>query len=210
MDPTADTPQNVTGVHRKILEKLWSMEWVPSKELLALTGQAEYARRVRELRGEWGYSIEEEIVNGEHHYRLANQKPRSEARRRQYFTPKQKGEITARDGVSCNLCKYVPPNGRIEGALMWDHRTPLDKGGDTTAANGQLLCVSCNNLKRRTCGECPREGCSECLLSHPEHAAGSCILAFDKDTWTRLRARADGEGVTPQELVGRIVKRHLD
>ena len=211
MSPSSDSiPRNVTGIHRKILRRLWSKEWVPSKDLLALTGQAEYARRLRELRREWGYSIENKIIKGEHHYRLSRRRPKSAERRRKYFAPKQRSEIILRTGIRCNLCKFEPPKGQIEGWLMWDHRTPFDRGGDTISANGQLLCVSCNNLKRRTCGECVKEDCGQCLLSNPELAAGTCILAFDKDTWIRLKKRAESEDLAVPEFAGRLVKRHVD
>jgi len=41
-------PPNLRGVYRTILEMLWGMEWVSSKDILEKTGQAEYARRIRD------------------------------------------------------------------------------------------------------------------------------------------------------------------
>ncbi|MDO8119719.1 hypothetical protein Q6346_00155 [Isoptericola sp. b490] len=61
------------GAQRAILEHLESCvgEWVPGGELAAVAGIGEWARRVRELRVEQGYEIDEERG----HYRLRHLEP---------------------------------------------------------------------------------------------------------------------------------------
>lgn len=61
------------GAQRAILEHLKSNlgEWIPGEELAAVSGIGEWARRIRELRVEQGYDIEEE----RRHYRLRQLEP---------------------------------------------------------------------------------------------------------------------------------------
>ena len=65
-------------VKHKILERLWAegkdfpRGWVRSSELLDLTGQKYFDRRVRELRDEDGCDIEQGTLAGKHVYRLVS------------------------------------------------------------------------------------------------------------------------------------------
>lgn len=202
-------PADVTGIHRKILQKLWSTEWISSKELLETTNQAEYARRIRELRNEWGYPIEVRIKDGVHHYRLVKREASYPKRRRPYFTSKQKTEIIATTAARCNICGMKPPEGGIKGWLMWDHRKPFDRGGVTSSSNGQLLCVYCNNLKRQACGQCTKLDCRDCLFCHPEIAASTCVVGFPMETWAILEKLAKKENLTVSSLVSRVVEKSV-
>ena len=50
------------------------------------------------------------------------------------------------DGVVCQGCGYVPPNGLVE-YLEVDHKQPRSKGGRDHIRNRVLLCAPCNGVK---------------------------------------------------------------
>lgn len=195
-------PSSARGVYRLILEMLWNMEWVPSKEILERTGQAEYARRIRELRGEFGYPIAQLIMGGTPHYRLESRAPSFRTRRRKYFTERQKKDISARDGEKCNICTR---NGDAV-QLMWDHRVPFEYGGETDSANGQMLCVTCNNIKRKACGSCANESCDKCLFARPELGRGLVIVDLDETMRARLAEISVELGMTPVEVASKFIR----
>lgn len=201
--PKDEIPLEIKGVHRKILAALWDQKWVSTDRLLKLTSQGQFARRVRELRNEFGFPIEAKIKNGEYFYHLQSRHPKSPTRRRPYFTPSQKKEIVAKTGTICNICKQKPKDN---AALMWDHRIPFNKGGETSAENGQLLCAFCNNLKRQACGICNAPNCENCLFSYPEIAQMTCVLGFDDRLWKFISEAARDEKLSPQEFIISLVK----
>lgn len=198
-------PPNLRGVYRTILEMLWGMEWVSSKDILGKTGQAEYARRIRELRGEFGYPIAQRTVGGEHHYRLEGRTPAFSTRRRKYFSDKDKREIVARDGFRCNICRQEGDGVQ----LMWDHRIPFDCGGETDSLNGQILCVTCNNIKRRACGSCAKETCEGCLFAYPEKGMHLIVIDLGSGLHERLSALSIGTGATEGECAKDLIDKGL-
>lgn len=202
---TETIPPKLRGVYRTILEMLWEMEWVSSKDILKQTGQAEYARRIRELRGEFGYPIAQKMMEGEPHYRLEGRTPAFLTRRRKYFSEREKKEITGRDGIICNICKQ-----RGEGVqLMWDHRIPFDCGGDTNGRNGQILCVTCNNIKRRACGSCTKDSCDECLFAYPEKGGDLMIIDLGRDLHQKLSALSIRKGLSEAECARDLIEKGL-
>lgn len=84
---------------------------------------------------------------------------------------KQKGK--------CNLCgallksrKDITPKtyAKDRVRLVWDHRIPVEKGGDSEANNFQALCFYCNKCKWQVCNFC-NDGpvkCRKCVLAYPE------------------------------------------
>lgn len=54
--------------------------------------------------------------------------------------------------------------------LVWDHRVPVEKGGDSDKDNYQALCFYCNKCKWQICNICDvsLEDCLSCALSRPE------------------------------------------
>jgi len=198
-------PPNLRGVYRTILEMLWGMEWVSSKVILEKTGQAEYARRIRELRGEFGFPIAQRIIDGEPHYHLEGRAPAFSTRRRKYFSEKDKKGIAGRGEVMCNICKQ-----RGDGVqLMWDHRVPFDCGGDTNSQNGQILCVTCNNIKRRACGSCTKDSCDACLFAYPEKGGDLVIIDLGCDLHQKLSALSTTKGVSDAECARDLIEKGL-
>ena len=54
--------------------------------------------------------------------------------------------------------------------LVWDHRIPVEKGGNSADDNFQALCFYCNKCKWQICNLCnyAPDKCSECVLAFPE------------------------------------------
>jgi 5-methylcytosine-specific restriction endonuclease McrA len=74
-----------------------------------------------------------------------------------YFIPSVKRYIGKRDGRRCRLCGS-------EEDLRFDHVVAVRDGGDGSADNGQLLCVSCHDAKSRQERRARRaEGATPCL-----------------------------------------------
>ena len=207
----SDHPTNVGGVYAKILKLLWSGEPVPSDELRDHVGQPEWARRTRELRNEFGYPINVFIDRGTTYYQLTGHMPLFATRRRPYFSKADKSVILRRGGPKCAICK-LRANGSsmedVEQTLMWDHRIPFDKLGDTVASNGQLLCRNCNNLKKQACGTCVQEGCDGCLFAYPEKSANIVVIELDDDALARAKSEAAEQVITVLEVISKLIKRH--
>lgn len=52
---------------------------------------------------------------------------------------------------------------------VFDHRRPVERGGDSTLSNYQALCFYCNKCKWQICNICPIETCdTTCALHNPE------------------------------------------
>lgn len=57
------------------------------------------------------------------------------------LTSRLRWRVLERDGHRCRSCGMGPEHGAV---LHMDHITPISKGGITSFANLQTLCVSCN------------------------------------------------------------------
>lgn len=88
-------------------------------------------------------------------------------------------QLMADQESRCNLCrseivaaKSVKPTAfaRDRRRLVWDHRVPVEKGGDSNDGNYQALCFYCNKCKWQICNICqlPTGACSNCALAFPE------------------------------------------
>lgn len=83
---------------RKILEILWSMEWVEGGDIFRAVGQTYYDRRIRELR-ESGWQIETRGTK----YKLTS-RAKQAGNERVYPNAKQKREVFERDKGVCRIC----------------------------------------------------------------------------------------------------------
>lgn len=96
----------------------------------------------------------------------------------------------------CNLCgsrlsdhKSVYKDGRIffrdRVRQTFDHRVPVEKGGDSTPENFQALCFACNKSKWQICNICDLPNCSEnCALAFPENS--NIVAPTGEDITDRL------------------------
>jgi hypothetical protein len=95
---------------------------------------------------------------------------------RAQLSPQEKEEILATQNGLCNICgsklsaKVLPHTfAKDRVRLEYDHRKPIDRGGDNTPENCQALCHYCNKCKRQMCFICKLATCSqECALVRPE------------------------------------------
>ena len=67
--------------------------------------------------------------------------------------------------------------------LVWDHRVPVEKDGDSDDGNYQALCFYCNKSKWQICNICPlsKSGCANCALAFPEKTA---VIAPTKENFS--------------------------
>ena len=203
--------QGLRKIHAIILEELWSREWVESKRLLAVTNQAEYARRIRELRDEYGFDIVPKKIKGIQNYRLESRKPRFQGRKRQYLTATEKKKVILRDGITCAICGYEPSNGKANGNLQYDHKIPFkERMGETSVDNTQILCVQCNVIKRRACQKCNTEDCTGCPYAYPEQVETIHIVSLSKDSSKKLYNLAEESETTVSKIIEEIISKMPD
>lgn len=133
-----------------ILKRLWVSDdfdfpkpWVPSTELLELTGQKYFDRRTRELRDELGCDLESSYIPefSGHAWRLKSSMiaPPME---REYLTESQRSSLFSNCSNTCATCGKTVAAG-VRG-LQADHKIPLSRGGGNELTNWQALCHNCN------------------------------------------------------------------
>ncbi|MEG3440121.1 HNH endonuclease signature motif containing protein [Pannus brasiliensis CCIBt3594] len=87
--------------------------------------------------------------------------------------------ILEQQNNQCNFCGSILKTrreitnrtyARDRVRLVWDHRIPVEKGGNSEDTNFQALCFYCNKCKWQICSFCTYapEKCLECVLAHPE------------------------------------------
>lgn len=97
---------------------------------------------------------------------------------RQAPTSAEKNTIRAAQDNSCNLCgakifrKELIANttyAKDRRREVFDHRHPVEKGGNSTLQNFQALCFYCNKSKWQICNICDIPTCDPtCALRNPE------------------------------------------
>ncbi len=98
--------------------------------------------------------------------------------RRKSPSKADKVSIRKRQGSKCNFCgsaiypkrliflKMFAKDRRRE---VFDHRHPVEKGGDSSIDNFQALCFYCNKCKWQICNICDLNNCDpSCVLRNPE------------------------------------------
>jgi len=93
-------------------------------------------------------------------------------------TNKQKKDLENRQNGKCNFCgsNVVPKNklkrntyAKDRRRLVFDHRRPVERGGDSSSENFQGLCFYCNKCKWQICNICNIAECdTNCALRNPE------------------------------------------
>jgi hypothetical protein len=195
----------------RILRRLWieGMDfprgWVKSSELLEITGQKYFDRRVRELRDELGCAIETGTLSGEHAYRLLSTKIDS-PNPRAYLTEPQKRELFRSARYRCAICgREFEPGVR---GLQADHKVPLKRGGGHALANWQPLCVECNVGKRSACAGCELD-CAKCPWAFPERVGHRLLIQVPSEIRTSLREYSSSSGKSVDACVSEAVSSYL-
>jgi len=173
----------LSEVKLTLIKKLWNSgtsfprEWVKSSELLTLTNQKYFDRRLRELRDSGGLDLETKHINGEHCWRLNSNKI-SKIINRTYLTATQKKELFESSNYSCSICGKISDAG-VRG-LQADHKIPLSRGGSEALTNWQAMCNECNVAKRKVCQDCTLK-CEECSWAFPEQGGRKILISIPKN-----------------------------
>lgn len=187
----------LSGVKRTILERLWNeggpefpRGWVRSDELLRLTGQKYFDRRIRELNDEQGTDIEYAKIGGKDSYRLKS--PVVEGGiPRGYLTRKEKLLLFRSQDYKCQICgKAIDPSGKGKAAPQADHKVPLIRGGSHEFKNWQTLCNECNVAKRGACRDC-EEDCEQCPWAYPERFGAVVTVGLPRDLYQAALDRTE-------------------
>lgn len=204
-------PSVPSEVKSLILKRLWQegsrfpRDWVRSSELLSLTGQKYFDRRVRELRDETGCDIETGTVSGEHAYRLISPNV-NVANPRSYLSEAQKRSLFQAAAGRCAVCDRTFESG-LRG-LQADHKVPLKRGGSHEQSNWQPLCVECNVGKRKACADCDLD-CGTCPWAFPERVGRRIIAQVPGNLETALRAYAAASGREVHVCVAEAIQEYV-
>lgn len=196
--------EKLSKVKQLMLEMLSSGKPVKAKDLLRASGQAEYARRLRELRDEGGYDIIS-FNNGDDVLWQLRSKKKKPPKKRTYLGEKIKKKFIS-ENSACALCgKHFSENLKP----VFDHRVPLIRGGDGTEDNFQVICVDCNNLKRTECKGCIRQ-CANCFFAFAEKFSRP-IVVYDLSEYELkfLKEKAAGVRETVAEYITKIIKKKI-
>lgn len=109
---------------------------------------------------------------------------------------KEQEALLKSQNSKCNFCgsvvmaeskmrKDVFAKDRVR--LVWDHRVPVEKGGDSDQGNYQGLCFYCNKCKWQICNICTSSHgeCAGCALAFPEKT--TIIHPTSEDIVDRLK-----------------------
>ena len=178
-----------------ILKLLWNMEWVDGTTIFEKVQQTYYDRRIRELR-ESGWQIETHSSKAK--YRLISHTKRA-GNTRTYPSQKQRQEVSQRNSHTCQICKTSDEN------LQFDHKIPLERGGQTDVENLQLLCSPCNVEKRGACRHCMLTSCERCPYAYPELFESNFNILLDRNTAELLTSDSRGRGIPVTARIFEIV-----
>jgi hypothetical protein len=105
-----------------------------------------------------------------------------------------KVQVIKKQNGKCNFCgTNVKSTKDIDAKtyakdrvrLVWDHRTPVEKGGTSDNDNYQALCFMCNKHKWQICVLCADSSkCATCALAFPEK--NKTIMPTNEDISDRL------------------------
>lgn len=181
----------LSEVKHKLLHRLWGevaddvfpKPWVKSSELLELSNQKYFDRRLRELRDEEGLDIESLNVGGEHSWRIGSAKKNGKLART-YLDKKAKDTLFANAKNECQICGKAAKPGVM--GLQADHRIPLIRGGGDDISNWQAICNECNVVKRRSCQGCGDQ-CQQCGWAFPEKLTARAIVTLTSEQLEEIK-----------------------
>lgn len=187
------------GVWQKLLDILYDNlgKIVTNEDLMRVSGQHNYARRIRELRAE-GWKIKYVNVPGGYILKSAKKSPIAVDK---YINLKLRTKILERDNYTCQLCGCTNKNnrsGKQKVILEVDHIKPLTLGGKTVEKNLWTLCSRCNAGKKS-------------LLAYPETIKNKIItLNLPDELRYKISERARKRGVTVNLLLMSIIEAELE
>ncbi|QRG67716.1 HNH endonuclease [Brevibacillus choshinensis] len=183
---------------KSILANKCPEEWI-------LDGYADANKPFSELWNEEGFSWihpAEEKLKGNQQYVLKvddHEKLFTAVKKAFRTAPKkqEKEEISKRQEGLCNFCGSrllekksitISTFAKDRVRQVFDHRIPVEKGGDSNLDNYQALCFSCNKYKWQICNLCHLETCDpNCALVKPE--SHTVISPTNEDISDRLYRR---------------------
>ncbi|TSC87302.1 MAG: HNH endonuclease [Microgenomates group bacterium Gr01-1014_16] len=137
------------GVWQKLLDVLYEnmRKLVPNEKLIEVSGQHNYARRIRELRAE-GWDIRYSSSPSGYTLKSVNKKG---VQTDGYINLKLRLKVLERDRYVCQLCGHKGGEKYDDGHVVnleVDHITPLRQQGKTVEENLWTLCSRCNAGKK--------------------------------------------------------------
>ncbi len=189
MKANLKTPKG--GVWQKLLDALSLNigQVVSNERLIKVSGQHNYARRVRELRAE-GWDIVWQAKNGGGYVLRSKEKVAKSAD--VYINLKLRQKVLERDEYTCQLCHHKGGDKYADGDLVRlevDHITPLHQKGKTEEGNLWTLCSRCNAGKKS-------------LLAYPETMKNKIVsLNLPDDIREKLTELALKDGRTVNSLL---------
>lgn len=171
-------------------------------------GKSNYARRIRKIIAEYGWSIERhrgnEGANDDWYIRRSDGPVRA-ARIRREVAPKIRRQIYERDRWICQMCGTEVGETQDLTRAQCDHKVPAEREGPPTAANLHTLCLQCNLKKRQACMRCDLPSCAACPYAFPELYDQTLVLKLSSTTAKKLNDIADAEGTPPGTIIMRLI-----
>lgn len=113
---------------------------------------------------------------------------------REQISSTEKQLVLEKQNGRCNFCgsilkesTAIKPHtfAKDRVSMEFDHRIPVDRGGESSVDNYQALCHYCNKCKRQMCFVCHEDCNATCALVTPEEY--SIVLATGEDISDRIK-----------------------
>lgn len=113
---------------------------------------------------------------------------------REQISSTEKQQVLEKQNGRCNFCgsilkesTAIKPHtfAKDRVSMEFDHRIPVDRGGESSVDNYQALCHYCNKCKRQMCFVCHEDCNTTCALVTPEEY--SIVLATGEDISDRIK-----------------------
>lgn len=186
------------GVWQRLLDALSKKpgQLVSKDELMHVSGQHNYARRIRELRAEGWDILYKQSPQGY----ILQSLVKAEKDTDKYVNLKLRQKVLARDNHICQMCGHKGGERYSDGEMVRleaDHIISLKKGGRTVEENLLTVCSRCNAGKKS-------------LYDYPETIKNKIIsLNLPDELRARLNKMALDSGTTVNDLILEAVTRGL-